>query len=571
MQNFEAVRLEDCYYVDKTHFIPEIELANHYFFFIRPRRFGKSLLMNMLRQYYDMAKADMFEQLFGNLWIGSHPTAERNSYLVLYLNFAITSGGVEGYEERLNGYCQIQFEGFLDSYQEFFPGNAIEMLRATNGAANQLAYIIQLCKKAGQNVYMFIDEYDHFTNSVLSTPDIETQYKAITHGNGALRLFFDAVKGGTDSCIKRLFVTGVSPVTMDDLTSGFNIGTNYTMNPKFNALVGFTESEVRQMLQYYQQFGYFKHSIDELIEAMKPWYDNYCFSPDSIGQATLFNSDMVLYFMYRYRDADGRFPEPMVDSNIRTDYSKLRMLIRKDKEFAHDASVIQQIVEGGGITAKLKEAFPSETVTNPDNFVSLLYYFGMLTIVGKSVKGVKLRIPNQTVREQIYTYLIDTYGENDLRVDDYYFNDIETDMAADGKWQPFFQYIADTLKRFAAQRDKQKGEAYVHGFTLAMTCRSHLYLPHSELDAGIDHGYADIYMEPLLGIYPDIEHSYIIELKYRRGNATDEAIEAARQEGIEQALRYSESAKVKSTVAHTKLHRLVIVWRGMELAVAEEI
>ena len=262
MQNWEDVRLTNHYYVDKTRFIPEIEAANHFFFFIRPRRFGKSLLMNMLRQYYDVRKAPLFERLFGDLWIGQHPTEAHNTYLVLYLNFAAFSGGLEGYKERMDDYCNIQFVSFLRSYSECFDPNAVQELNQREGAANQLSFLVDACDKAGKPIYLFIDEYDHFTNAILSDPGTERGYKAETHGTGAFRAFFDAIKAGTDSAIKRLFVTGVSPVTMDDLTSGFNIGTNYTMHPKFNAMVGFTEQEVRKMLDYYRQFYTFRHTTD---------------------------------------------------------------------------------------------------------------------------------------------------------------------------------------------------------------------------------------------------------------------------------------------------------------------
>ena len=440
MQNWEDVRLNNYYYVDKTRFIPLIEEANHYFFFIRPRRFGKSLLMNMLRQYYDVNKAALFERLFGDLWIGSHPTEMHNQYLVLYLNFSAFSGDMEGYKERMDGYCRIQFQGFVDDYAYRLPANTMEKLKHESGAANQLSALVRCCSEAGLMIYLFIDEYDHFTNVILSDATTERDYKAETHGTGAFRAFFNAIKAGTDSAIKRCFITGVSPVTMDDLTSGFNIGTNYTTQPEFNAMVGFTEQEVREMLDYYRQFYTFRHTTDELIELMRPWYDNYRFSltpgpssltpgPSPMGEgsiylqaqeqaaelitplshrrgaggeaSTMFNSDMVLYFVYFYTKDGGRFPKNMLDSNIRTDYSKLRMLIRKDRGFEHDASIIQHIVETGGITAELKEHFPSEGITDPDNFVSLLYYFGMLTISGTRRGKIVFRIPNQTVREQL--------------------------------------------------------------------------------------------------------------------------------------------------------------------------
>jgi len=579
MQNWEDVRLLNYYYVDKTHFIPEIEDANHYFFFIRPRRFGKSLLMNMLRQYYDVNKRDLFDRLFGDLWIGSHPTPLRNQYLVLHLNFAAFSGDMEGYKERMDGYCNIQYEGFISKYSHLLPSNALENLRKQKGAANQLSALVLSCAESGQQIYLFVDEYDHFTNTILSDAATERNYKAETHGTGAFRAFFDAIKTGTDSAIKRCFITGVSPVTMDDLTSGFNIGTNYTTQAAFNAMVGFTEQEVRQMLDYYRQFYTFRHTTDELIEAMKPWYDNYCFAEECLEESPLFNSDMVLYFVYFYITGKGHFPKQMLDTNIRTDYSKLRMLIRKDKGFEHNASIIQHIVETGGVTAELKDHFPSEGITNPDNFVSLLYYFGMLTIAGSRRGKTEFRIPNQTVREQIYGYLTATYRENDLDISDYERSNLMGNMAFDGDWLPFFEFIAETLRRFASNRDKAKGEAFVHGFTLAQTCLTKLYLPVSELDAGAKNtvggtttgGYADIYLQPMLNIFPDIEHSYVLELKYLPARATDAEVQQAASQAREQLTRYAQSVAVERTYAPTKLHRLVLLWRGMELAVAEEL
>ena len=502
---------------------------------------------------------------------------------MLYLNFAAFSGDLEGYKERMDDYCNIQFISFLRSYG--FDEKAEQELNQRNGAANQLAYLADACMKTGQPIYLFIDEYDHFTNAILSDAATERGYKAETHGTGAFRAFFDAIKTAATSSIKRLFVTGVSPVTMDDLTSGFNIGTNYTTQPEFNAMVGFSEQEVREMLDYYRQYYTFHHTTDELIEAMRPWYDNYCFSVKCLNEPSMFNSDMVLYFVDNYIRSKGSFPDKMLDSNIRTDYSRLQMLIRrsapwgrllpegrkKDRSFEHDASIIQHIVETGGITAELKDSFPSEAITNPDNFVSLLYYFGMLTIVGRGVRGVKFRIPNQTVREQVYTYLTNTYRDNNLEIDDYRLGHLIADMAVDGTWRPVFEFIAEALRRFSSHRDKQKGEAYVHGFTLAQTCMSRLYLPVSELDAGPDGGYADIYLQPMLNIYPDIEHSYVLELKYLRSSATQADIDRARRNAETQLLRYADSEVVRRTHQPTPLHRLVLLWHGMELAVAEEI
>ena len=569
MMNFADIRLDNYYYVDKTSFIPVIEQSDRFFFFIRPRRFGKSLTLNMLQHYYDVRTRDKFDALFGDLYIGKHPTRDRNSYLVLYLNFSGISGELHNYRQGLDAHCNTSFDYFCDIYAEYLPKGIKEVLNEKAGAVEQLDYLYHQCELAGQQIYLFIDEYDHFTNAILSDAESIHRYTEETHKEGYLRAFFNRVKAGTYSSIKRCFITGVSPVTMDDLTSGFNIGTNYSLTPKFNAMMGFTEDEVREMLTYYSTKAPFHHTVDELIELMKPWYDNYCFAQECYDQPTLYNSNMVLYFVKNYIDNNGKAPRNMIESNIRIDYEKLRMLIRKDKEFAHDASIIQTLVSQGYITGELKDGFPAANIVDSDNFVSLLYYFGMLTVSGTYKGKTKLIIPNQVVREQLYTYLLNTYNEADLSFNNHEKDELSSALAYDGAWQSYFDYIADCLKRYASQRDKQKGESFVHGFTLAMTAQNRFYRPISEADT--QSRYVDIFLSPMLEIYPDMSHSYIIELKYARYKDPESRVEELRAEAIAQTNRYADTDRVKNAIGTTQLHKIVVVYKGMEMRVCEEV
>ena len=568
MMNFAVIRRDDCYYVDKTRFIPMIEEADKFFFFIRPRRFGKSLTVNMLQHYYDILAKDKFEALFGDLYIGKHPTRDRNSYLVLYLNFSGIVGELHNYRKGLDAHCQTMFDYFCDIYADFLPKGIKEELDKKEGAVEQLDFLYQACARVGQRIYLFIDEYDHFTNAILSDIESLHRYTDETHSESYLRAFFNKIKAGTYSSIERCFITGVSPVTMDDLTSGFNIGTNYSLTPEFNEMIGFTEEEVRQMLTYYSTTSPFNHSVDELIEIMKPWYDNYCFAEECYGETTMYNSNMVLYFVKNYIQR-GKAPRDMVEDNIRIDYEKLRMLIRKDKEFAHDASIIQTLVSEGYVTGELKKGFPAINITNPDNFVSLLYYFGMLTISGTYEGKTKLTIPNQVVREQIYTYLLSTYNEAELNFSSYEKNELASALAYRGDWKAYFGYIADCLKHYTSQRDKQKGEFFVHGFTLAMTAQNRFYRPISEQDTQA--GYVDIFLCPLLDIYSDMKHSYIVELKYAKYKDPESRVEELRLEAIDQANRYADTDTVKRAVATTQLHKIVVVYKGMDMPICEEI
>ena len=568
MMNFAVIRRDDCYYVDKTRFIPMIEEADKFFFFIRPRRFGKSLTVNMLQHYYDILAKDKFDALFGDLYIGKHPTRYRNSYLVLYLNFSGIVGELHNYRKGLDAHCQTMFDYFCDIYADYLPKGIKEELDKKEGAVEQFEYLFTECNKTNQRIYLFIDEYDHFTNAILSDIESLHRYTDETHGEGYLRAFFNKIKAGTYSSIERCFITGVSPVTMDDLTSGFNIGTNYSLTPEFNEMIGFTEEEVRQMLTYYSTTSPFNHSVDELIEIMKPWYDNYCFAEECYGETTMYNSNMVLYFVKNYIQR-GKAPRDMVEDNIRIDYEKLRMLIRKDKEFAHDASIIQTLVSEGYVTGELKKGFPAVNITNPDNFVSLLYYFGMLTISGTYEGRTKLTIPNQVVREQIYTYLLSTYNEAELNFSSYEKNELASALAYRGDWKAYFGYIADCLKRYTSQRDKQKGEFFVHGFTLAMTAQNRFYRPISEQDTQA--GYVDIFLCPLLDIYSDMKHSYIVELKYAKYKDPESRVEELRQEAIAQANRYADTDTVKRAVGTTQLHKIVVVYKGMDMPICEEV
>ena len=569
MMNFEDVRKDDCYYVDKTPFIEEIEAANKFFFYVRPRRFGKSLTLSMLQNYYDVNKKDKFEQLFGDLYIGKNPTPERNSFLVLNLNFSVVAAGIDDYKDGLDATCNMAYNFFCDVYQQYLPENIKEEMNKQEGCINQLQYICEVCDKVGQQIYLFIDEYDHFTNKILAEPQYMTNYRKQTHGEGYLRLFFDAVKAATSTSLKRVFVTGVSPVTMDDLTSGFNIGTNYSLSAEFNEMTGFTEEEVREMLTYYSSVCPFRHSVDELIQVMKPWYDNYCFAINRYGQVTMYNSVMVLYFIDQYIHNNCDIPRDMIEDNIRVDYNKLRMLIRHDKEFAHDASIIQQLVTQGYVTGKLVEHFPAERINDPDNFLSLLFYFGMVTIDGTYQGMTKFVIPNEVVRDQIYTYLLDTYKENDLAYDTYGKGKLESRLAYDGEYKSYFEFIADTLKRQSSQRDKQKGEAFVHGFTLAMTCQNQFYRPISELDT--DGGYADIFLSPLCDIYKDMKDCYIIELKYCKSGISDEQVQHLLETATAQVNRYADSDMVREAVKTTTLHKIVVMYRGAEMVVCKEV
>ena len=322
LSDYARLALENYYYVDKTHFIPLIEKAASFFFLIRPRRFGKSLTLSMLESYYDINNANRFEELFGERWIYQHPTALRAKFLILRFNFSAVSSNIDRMLDSFEEHCKDRFIDFADRYEHLFAPGFRQELMERETAASGLSYINTKASFLKLNLYLIIDEYDNFTNTILSTYGTEAYQKA-THGEGFFRFFFNVIKAattGSEQALKRMFITGVSPITLDDVTSGFNIGSNFTTDPQFNGIVGFSETELRTMLTYYKEEGTLKAEVEDLITMMKPWYDNYCFAEETLDES-MFNSDMVLYFLSTFLRL-GTPPKEMIDRNIRTDYGQ---------------------------------------------------------------------------------------------------------------------------------------------------------------------------------------------------------------------------------------------------------
>ena len=568
MTDFERIILENYYYVDKTQYIAKVEKVTSFFFFVRPRRFGKSLFLNMLGLYYDINQKDKFEKIFGNLYIGKHPTPDRNKYLVLTLNFSSVAANMDRLEETFNTYCKIVMDGFAERNAHLLGKEAVEKLHELKTGDALLGSLCQSAQNKGQKIYLILDEYDNFANNILVDYGNE-RYRSITHGSGFFRSFLKVVKDYSSSVIERIFLTGVSPVTIDDLTSGFNIADNYSSNSAFNNMIGFNEYEVRALIDYYKSCIELPHSTDELIDIMKPWYDNYCFSIDSLDEPPMYNSDMVLYFMNRYL-LNKRIPNNMLDANIRTDYNKLRHLIHVDKTFGENASVVQEIVEKGSTTGIIIDSFPAEDIVKTRNFKSLLYYYGMLTISGMEMGEPILSVPNWAVREQLYGYMADIYKDSaDLYLETDKLVDRMKRKAYKGEWENCFTYIADRLNAQSSVRDFIEGEAYVKTFILAYLGLTHYYIARPEYES--NKGYADIFLQPRLLQLPDMVYSYCIEVKYAKRDASDTEIEKLLSNAKIQLKQYAASEWIHQDKGTTELKSIALVFQGWKLVRVEEV
>lgn len=564
VSDFVSVREQNLYYVDKTMYLPILEEQPSNLFFIRPRRFGKSLFINMMKAYYDKSMADSFDTLFGDLWIGGHPTPLRNRYEMLYLDFSQISGSIDKLSVNFAEYLRVMLDDFMRTYKEDYPETIVAEFFASKSAYTKLDIIRNNASRLRIPLYLIIDEYDNFTNVVLNEKG-DKVYHAITHADGFYRDIFKKFKG----MFERIFMTGVSPVTLDDLTSGFNIGWNVSMNPKLDKMLGFSTEDVREMFTYYKEVGKLPTdcNIEAMISEMKPWYDNYCFAKECLkSDIRVFNCDMVLYYLRHYVDS-GHAPEKMLDPNTKTDYNKLKKLLQFDKIDGDRKGVIQRIAEEGQLVAELHESFPAKELTNAEIFPSLLFYYGMLTIAGVRGRRLILGIPNNNVRIQYYNYLLEEYSQHS-RININTLNDYYDDMAFEGKWKDALQYISDAYNNISSVRDSIEGERNLQVFFLAYLSLNDYYYTAPEIE--INHGYCDFFLLPNLTHY-QAEHSYIIELKYLPKKDYDAKAASQWNEAVEQINRYAVAPRVEALRQGTKMHKIIMQFAGWELMRIEEI
>lgn len=575
--DFATVIEQNLYYVDKTMFIPELEKQPRNLFFIRPRRFGKSIFLSMLYSYYDCTQSHKFQSLFGNLWIGQHPTPLQGKYQVLFLDFSQITGNIDKLETKFNSYLSINLDAFVRQYSEYYQAEMEEIL-AQEDFEEKMELMFKAAKAHQYHLYLIIDEYDNFTNVILNERG-ENVYHAITHADGFYRDVFKKFKGN----FERIFMMGVSPVTLDDVTSGFNIGWNISIKPEFDEMLGFSTTDVVEMFTYYKEHGSIPadSDIDAIVNDMKPWYDNYCFAEEALKKKTrMFNCDMVLYYLRNYMD-NGCSPRQMIDPNTRTDYGKMKKLLQFDKLDGERKGIIRKIAEEEQIVTQLYESFSAYQIPKAEIFPSLLFYYGMLTIKGTRGSKLILGIPNNNVRKQYYGYLEEEYQAKAYvdvnQLTDYYY-----DMAYDGKWEEGLRFMADAYAKVSSVRDGIEAERNLQGFFMAYLNLNDYYITAPELE--LNHGYCDFFLLPDLTHYAS-QHSYILELKVLskkdfsaivEGEFTEDGkpmtkAEKQWREAVEQILRYAEAPRVEALRQGTKLHLIIMQFEGWELKRMEEV
>ena len=567
--DFEAVNAQNDYYVDKTPFIPLLE-ETPYIFFIRPRRFGKSLLLSTLNSYYDINNKDNFERLYHDTWILDNPTEECGQYMIMSFNFSVITCEKEAVQKNFNDYCTDVINDFMEKYEKYISENIRNIIASKKTAHEKLQSLCIKLKNNPTKIYILIDEYDNFTNTLLAKYG-KSEYEEITRDEGFFKEFFRTLKAlatGSGAGLARMFITGVSPITMDDVTSGMNIGDSRTTDFALNTLLGFTEQEVSEMVDYYIGVGEFKQSKDETMQLLKTWYDNYKFA--EYAEESVYNTDMILYFINKSRNLPVRFNQ-LIDHNAKVDYSKLRHFITVGNRLNGNFAMIEDILQGGAVSANLVTSFPYEYLTERDNFVSLLFYFGLITIDGEYRGQTKFEIPNLAVQKFMNDFITEGYRKAcKINLDMQKISRAIAEMAYANEWENCIDLLAEKIPECIAVRDLIDREKSVQVLFIALLHYGNPYIISSELEANF--GFIDIALAPDLLHYPDMQDAYLIELKYLK--KSEEYTKEKENEFIETAK--SQLAKYANDKNITKewqlkpngninLTKLIIIFQGEEM------
>ena len=573
VSDFANMRGRNGYYVDNTWGIPLLE-ALPYQMFLRPRRFGKSLLLSILNYYYDLNSTDRFDELFGGTWIHEHPTPSRGQYMILHFDFSKVSGEtVEDMQRSFEEKCKIAIDGFREAYKDYIPENLQEeMAKQATFSAELDILTTRLPLTSDKKIYIMVDEYDNFSNRILAQSGSEA-YHTLTHGTGFFKSFFALLKA-QNKVITNILLTGVSPMTLDDVTSGFNIAENISQDSQLATLCGFTHKDIRQAFDYYAEAGRFPMDREQAFQLVTDWYDHYRFSEDNGEQVC--NPVLLLGFLRRSM-ADKHFPRDMVDENLRTDYHKLRHVVTTNGRLNGKFDALEQLVTDGSMTTRLIRSFQENTLHKPESFISLLFYYGMVTI-GDEHNGLpRLAIPNQLMRQFTADFLLNGYRDAcgvDPRVDELAVK--LGGMAFEGTWRPAIDLAAKVLKETLCARDLLDGEKAVQASLAALLSSGNAFDVHTEHRAGF--GFADLAMAPRLISFPSIKYAALIEVKYiKKAEKLQENAKAALlSEAKGQLERYAEEHRLAEAWHLTPngtvtLIRLALVFHGEELVIAEEI
>ena len=513
--NFERLVTDNYHYVDRTSYIELLEnLGERHVFMVRPRRFGKSLFISTLQYYYSIEHKAKFKELFGPYYIGQHPTPLANSYLVIQLSFSAidTKTPETTYRDFLNN-VKYGVRRMMSAHQDLFKKPVRDKVFDLNSPAEIIQHLFDTMDEydINEKIYILIDEYDHFANELLAFDF--ANFKNIVSKNGFVRKFYEMLKEGTlQGRIDRIFITGVTPITLDSLTSGFNIASKLTTAAELNEMFGFTEAEVLDILE-----GIEIPEADRapMLKELAFWYNGYLFNWE--GKERVYNPDMVLYFAKKYIAAK-KFPNKLLDTNIASDYRKVRNLFKLDSKEGENIAIIKKLLSEGSTSAQLTEEYSFEKTWTKDDLISLLFYQGILTIKSEWLDRITFHIPNAVIRQLYFQYFQQiTLEEANIQERGLDIWEKIEQLAVYNNIQPLMDLTQDILAQLAIEDRAHYNELTYKAIFTALFYSTNIFKIFSELEvrkSATRKGRVDLL---LLERQPfEIPYQFVFELKYIR-------------------------------------------------------
>ncbi len=551
LSDFKRVTTEDYYYIDKTKFIQAIEDDANFLFFLRPRRFGKSLTISMLEYYYDKAYKDEFNDIFKDTYILDNPTPLKNSFYTMKFDFS----GID-----VTDYKNSFKKDLLIVLKEFVRKYSLDISLEYLNPIDDLKELLNYFKRDNTSIYVLIDEYDNFVNKLL-VEDMERYKGLVTTSEAFYKQFFTILKVGTsgeNAPIKKMFFTGVSPLALFDVTSGSNIGKNISLDYDFNDMVGVTKDELNELIDYYN----LNDKRELIIERCDEWYNSYRFHEDI--EHTIYNSDMILYYLDSMIRKNTE-PRNLIDVNVRTDYSKLKYLVYTNKRLNGNFDMLNQLIQDEKvIVTNIKDNFSAFEMLEIENFSSLLYSLGFVTIEKEGLFNLNLKIPNQTIKKIVADFIYSAYKDINFNIKLQKFNNLLSDFATDKNLE-VFKYLNEEVKAQSSIRDYIDGESFIKGFLSAYLSLNPYYEVKTELE--VTKGFVDIVLNPSM---IEIPYGAVIELKYIPiSKYSDDLKDAKIKEAKEQLARYD----IK-TIPHLRdkpFVKIILLYKGWELVYCKEV
>uniref|UniRef100_UPI00405693B0 AAA family ATPase n=1 Tax=Candidatus Electrothrix sp. TaxID=2170559 RepID=UPI00405693B0 len=554
--NFKKIITQAFLYIDKTEYIAALEENGSYNILLRPRRFGKSLFLSSLWYYYDINFEEEFDALFGNLAIGENPTPLHNSYQVLAFDFSgIATGDTEAVLRNFTGRVESCLLDFLERY-DYGPEAAAE-IRAKESPQEKTDCLFRLCR--GNKIYLLIDEYDHFANAILGE-SLELFTEIVGKG-GVVRAFYETIKiAAGRGTVDRLFLTGVTSITLDSMTSGFNIGDNITYHRDFNRAMGFTSQETEAMIRpFVKNCGL---DNQEVMSTLGRWYNGYRFS--SRADEKIFNPDMVLYFIRHLDMEECCFPERMLDDNIASDYGKIMRLFGvgdREKNF----QTLEELITEGEILGRHKGKLDLD-MNKPferNDFISLLLSMGFITLSGTMLSQYRYRVPNYVVQKLYYDYFrAEIEQRSRITVSSHAIENAVAELALHNNIKPLVKEISRVLELFSNRDFMRMDEKHIKAVILTLLYQSEVYFIQSEPE--VNNRYPDILLLERNPI--EVQYQFLFELKYSKKKDGEKGMAEKRAEGVEQIREYQELADIRRL---PKLKSYLLLTDGSEIEAVE--